>query len=252
MNRFKAAGLHILISLTVVTLVISTMYFLWFPKAYFSLMGGKKLITLIGVIDVFVGPLLTFILFKPGKKGLNFDLFCIGVVQVVALTYGVYVMLQARPIFTVFNKNRFQVGSVVDIFPKELAKAKKPLWRQVSKTGPLLVAIGEPDKKNKTETIFASVVSAYAYRYPKLYDEYDKHRVEVIKIGKPLATLAADSTENKAAIDKFLLKSNRHESDFLAVPISSELTEMSVIVDAKTGDFIEIVDAKLKDIPMKK
>ena len=246
MNRFKAASLHVVISLSIVTLVISAMYFLWFPKAYFSLMGGRELIALIGVVDVFVGPLLTFILFKPGKKGLKFDLFCIGVVQIAALSYGVYVMLQARPIFTVFNKNKFQIGSVVDIVPEELLKAKNPQWRLASSTGPQLVAIGEPDKKNKSETIFAFTVSGYAYRYPRLYDDYNKHREEVIKAGKPLASLAVESAENKSAIAKFINKHHRQESDFLALPISSELSEMMAIVDAKTGDFIEIIDAKHK------
>ena len=109
MNKFKATSLHVLVSLVIVTLVISAMYFLWFPKAYFSLMGGKELIALIGVVDVFVGPILTFILFKPGKKGLKFDLFCIGLLQVAALTYSVYVMLQARPIFTVSTKINFKL-----------------------------------------------------------------------------------------------------------------------------------------------
>lgn len=252
MNRFKAASLHVLISLTIVTLVICAMYFLWFPRAYFSLMGGKELIALIGVVDVFVGPILTFTLFKPGKKGLKFDLFCIGLLQVAALTYGVYVMLQARPIFTVFNKNEFQVGAVVDITPEELAKAKNPQWRKTSNTGPQLVAIGVPDKENKYETIFAFNVSGYAYRYPRLYDDYNKHREEVIKAGKPLAELAKDSAENKSVIEKFLTKISRPESDFLAVPISSELAEMSAIVDAKTGDFIQIIDEKPKAEARKK
>lgn len=252
MNRFKAAGLHVLISLVIVALVISAMYFIWFPRAYFVLMGGKKLIALIGIVDVFLGPLLTFIVFKSGKKGLKFDLFCIGLVQIVALTYGVFVMLQARPIFTVFNKDKFQIGAIVDIVPEELTKAKNPLWRQASTTGPQLVAIGSPDKKDKKAVAFAMVVSKYAYRYPKLYEDYNKHREEVIKAGKPLASLATESVKNKAAIAKFLNKSHYPESDFLALPISSELAEMTAIVDAKNADFIEIIDAKTKPEPRKK
>lgn len=252
MNRLKASGLHVLISFFIVALVISAMYFLWFPKAYFVLMGGKKLISLIGFVDVFLGPLLTFAIFKSGKKGLKFDLFCIGLMQIAALSYGVYVMLQARPIFTVFNKDLFQVGAVVDIVPEELAKAKNPLWRQASTTGPQLVAIAEPDKKDKKAVAFAMTVSDYAVRYPKLYDDYNKHRDEVIKAGKPLASIASDSAKNKSAITQFINKSRRPESDFLVLPIVSLLGEMSAVVDAKTGDFIEIIDAKPKVTPRKK
>lgn len=244
MNRFKAAGIHLTLSFFIVVTVLIAMYFLWYPGEYFSLMGGETLIKLIGFVDVFLGPLLTFVIFKAGKKSLRFDLFCIGILQIAALSYGVYVMFSARPIFTVFNKNAFQIPAVVDITPEELMKAKQPQWRQASVTGPQLVAIGEPNKKDKKEMIFAHQVTSSAYRYPKLYDDYNKYRTDIIKAGEPLASLAKDNVENKAVIDKFLHKVNRPATDFLVLPISSELAEMSAIVDAKTGNFIEIIDAK--------
>ena len=134
----------------------------------------------------------------------------------------------------------------------ELAKAKKIEWRHFSVTGPILVAVGEPNKKDRKEAMFAQVERDNAHRYPRLYDEYNKHGSEVINAGKPVISLAADSIENKATIDKFLTKVNRPATDFLVLPISSELAEMTAIIDAKTGDFIEIVDAKPKPISHKK
>ena len=252
MNRFKAAGIHLLISLFIVLTVLTSMYFLWYPSAYFALMGGKKLIAILASVDIFLGPLLTFAIFRSGKKGLKFDLFCIGLIQLAALSYGIYVMFQARPVFTVFNKNQFRIAAVVEIDPSELAKAKNLKWKHLSITGPEVVAIGTPDKKDKKEAMFASVVSSMAYRYPRLYDEYGKHRQEVIKTGKPLGSLAEVSIENKVVIAKFLTKISRSASDFLAIPIRSELAEMSAIVDAKTGDFVEIIDAKPKEVIDKK
>jgi hypothetical protein len=243
MTRLKAAGIHVLISFFIVATVLATMYLLWYPNKYFLLMGGQKLIVLLASVDIFLGPLLTFIVFKSGKKSLKFDLFCIGLVQIAALSYGVYVMFESRPVFTVFNKDKFQISAVVDIAPEELAKANNPQWRQFSITGPELVAIGVPDVKDRNETMFAKVESANAYRYPRLYDQYKNHRDDVIKSGKPLTRLAEVSAKNKAAIDKFINSSNRPENDFLYLPISSELAEMSVIIDAKTGDFIQIIDA---------
>jgi len=246
MNRLKAAGIHLLISFIIVTTVLATMYLLWYPNEYFALMGGQKLIVLLAGVDVFLGPLLTLVVFKSNKKNLRFDLFCIGIVQIAALSYGVYVMFESRPIFTVFNKNKFQIAAVVDITPEELAKAKNPHWKKLSITGPKLVAIGIPDQNNKLEAIFAEVASSNAYRYPRLFDQYNKHRDEVIKSGEPLTKLSEVSVENKSVIDRFIKKSKRLESDFVCLPITSELAEMTVIVDAKTGDFIEIINAKKK------
>jgi hypothetical protein len=244
MTKFKAAGIHLLISFTIVALVLTAMYYLWFPGAYFSLLGGKKLISLIGFVDVFLGPLLTLIVFKAEKKTLNFDLFCIGVIQVAALSYGVYVMFESRPVFTVFNKDQFQIAAVVDITPEELAKAKIAKWRKLSIAGPELVAIGMPDKNDRKETMFAKVASANAFRYPRLYDQYSNHIEEVIKSGKPLEVLKSKSSQNKTEIDKFIVEINQPESNFIFIPISSVLANMSVIVDKKTGELIKIIDAK--------
>ena len=243
MTKFKAASTHLLISFFIVACVLTTMYLLWYPNAYFALMGGKKLVMVLACVDVLLGPLLTFIVFKSGKKYLGFDLFCIAVVQMMALSYGVYVMFESRPVFTVFNKDKFQISAVVDISTEELGKAKNPLWRKLSITGPELVAIGVPDKKDRRDTMFANLESLNAYRYPRLYDNYQKHVQEVIKSGKPLPILYEVKAENKAAVDTFIKNRNRPESDFLYLPITSELASMSVMVDAKTGEFIEIIDS---------
>lgn len=244
MNRFKAAGIHLLLSIFIVTSVLAVMYFLWYPKGYFTIMGGGALISLIGFVDVFLGPLLTLVVFKPGKKNLKFDLACIGLVQICALSYGTYVMFESRPVFTVFNKDSFRIAAVVDITPEELAKAKQPQWQKYSITGPELVAIAKPNDNDKKERMFALTAGPIASSFPRLYDQYSKHSNEVIKSGKSLNLLASVDAHNKSVIDKFISKSNRPESDFLYLPIASELAEMSVIIDAKTGEFIEIVDAK--------
>ena len=144
------------------------------------------------------------------------------------------------------DKNKFQVAAVLDIAPEELIKAKNPFWEKPSFTGPLLVAIGTPNTKNKTEIMFSKVVGINAYRYPRLYDSYNKHRADVIKAGKPLSELAEAKSKNKIEITQFLKKNGRPESEFLFLPITSELEDMSVIVDAKTGDFIEIINAAQK------
>lgn len=245
MSKFKAASVHFLISCCIVIAVLIIMHLLWYPNLYFKLMGGLALIVTLACVDIFLGPLLTLVVFKSGKKSLKFDLFCIALLQLAALSYGVYVMFQARPVFTVFNKNQFEIAAVVDISVEELAKARQPEFRKLSLTGPKLVGIYTPDKKNTYEWMFAMTESDMAYRYPRLFDDYNLHRKAVIKAGRPLQELYTDNAENKAVVDDFILDKKRPENDFLSLPISSELLQMTAIVDAKTGDFIEIIDAVL-------
>ena len=244
MTRFKAAAIHIGISFLIVAMAITYMLLIWYPQGYLSIMGGIKLIIILACVDVIVGPLLTFIVFNPQKKTLDFDLACIAVVQVAALLYGSNVIFKSRPVFTAFNIDKFQISASVDIAPEELTKAKNPKWKSYSITGPELVAIGIPDKNDRKETMFAMVESVNAHRYPRLYEEYNKHLNEVIKAAKPLEKLYENKLENKKTVSVFINSINRPESDFLYLPIASELAEMSAIVDAKTGDFIQIIDAK--------
>ena len=48
-------------------------------------------------IDVIVGPLLSLLVYKEGKKTLKMDLSIIVLVQILAMSYGVYVIAQSRP-----------------------------------------------------------------------------------------------------------------------------------------------------------
>lgn len=71
MSRFQAAAYHFLNSVTVVSAIITLMLTFWYPDAYFKLMGGKTLINLIAGVDVFMGPLLTMVVFKTYKNRLS-------------------------------------------------------------------------------------------------------------------------------------------------------------------------------------
>lgn len=245
MNKFKAAGIHLLISFFIVSIALAGMILIWYPSQFFKLMGGLKLIITLASVDIILGPLLTLIVFKSGKKTLNFDLLFIVLLQSCAFAYGVYVMFQARPVFIVFNKNQFDVSAVVDITSIELAKGRLPEFRKLSVTGPKLVSIYSPDVKNKYEYAFAMSESDMAYRYPRLFDDYNLHRNEVVKAGRPLQDLYVDNPEYKLVVKEFVKDVKRPENDFLSLPISSELSQMAAIVDAKTGDFIKIIDAIL-------
>lgn len=244
MTRFKAASLHLVLSIVIITVLISLMLTVWYPNAYFKLMGGKALIYLIGGVDIFLGPLLTFVVFKSGKKSLKFDLSCIAILQATAMSYGVYVMFEARPVFIAFNKTAFQVVSVLDISENELALGKKEEWRTLSITGPKLVAIGAPNKRNKKEVVFADTVSGGAAAYPKLYDDYKNHQTEAIRVAKPLLELVKANPNNQESIDSFIGHQKRPATDFLFLPVTSMVNEMVAIIDEKTGEFVKIVDAK--------
>lgn len=244
MSRFRAAGIHLLLSGLIVITVLALMLGIWYPGGYFKLMGGGGLLFIMAGVDVCLGPLLTLIVFKSGKKTLKFDLTVIGLVQLAALIYGVHVMFESRPVFTVFTNDQFQVAAPADIDDKELARAKLPEWAQFSKSGPVVVAAqGPTDPKEKQELVDLAIAGIDWHQLPRLYVQYETQRSTVLAQAKSLAELRSGASGNVAVVDKFLKNHSQDESQFVFVPIRSSRAEMAVILDSKTADILEIIDA---------
>lgn len=108
-NKFKASGLHFLLSALVFMVLSALIYFCWFPSFYFGMSGGIQGLGLIFGIDLVLGPLLTFLVFNP-KKPLRekiSDFAVIGVIQAAALAYGMYTVYQAHPKMLLFYPNSY-------------------------------------------------------------------------------------------------------------------------------------------------
>src|SRR4029078_12975478 len=107
MSRWKAAGIHLSISLLIGLIVGALLFGVWYPPPYFHAAGADQLVLLLVSVDIVLGPLLTLVVFKSGKWGLKFDLTLIAVMQTIALVYGLSVVLRSRPVFLVAAVDRF-------------------------------------------------------------------------------------------------------------------------------------------------
>src|SRR3982751_1527004 len=107
MSRWKAAAIHLSISAAIAVIACALFFVVWYPGTYFHAAGADELVILLVGVDLAIGPLLTLIVFRSGKRGLRFDLTSIAIAQAVALMYGAHVVLQSRPIFLVAALDRF-------------------------------------------------------------------------------------------------------------------------------------------------
>lgn len=243
MNRFQATLIHLVISICIGLLVLALMLGLWYPNGYFGLMGGATLFYLILGVDVTLGPLLTLIVFKQGKKTLKFDLTTIVLMQLVALIYGANVLFNARPVFSVFEGDFFRVTKAFELDDKALSQAKNPLWRTKSLTGPVLVAaIAPTDSVAKQDMMLEALAGLDWNVFPKYYVDYNSQRNIALTNSKPLATLINEAPENKEKIDKFLNKHDATIEQFVYLPIISGFTVMTAVLDSKTADFFEVLE----------
>lgn len=104
MTKFKAALIHLSLSVILIGALTLVVIYLWYPFPLYKIAGVIEPAKLLLLIDVIIGPLLTFVVYKKSKKYLKLDLSIIAVLQLAALSYGVHVIYQGRANLIVFNK----------------------------------------------------------------------------------------------------------------------------------------------------
>ena len=120
MEKLKAFLAHFLLSAIICVPVFYLIYFIWYPSPFLEMQGGETIFLFLILSTVILGPLLIFVVFKSGKKGLLFDFIVIITIQLIALIYGTYTLYLERPLYVVFNIDRFNLVSVTSINTKEL------------------------------------------------------------------------------------------------------------------------------------
>ena len=70
-SKIKATIVHLAISLIVVGIVIGLILWLFFPSIYVNVTDFKEVAGIIIMVDLILGPLLTFVVFQPKKKSLK-------------------------------------------------------------------------------------------------------------------------------------------------------------------------------------
>lgn len=241
MSRWKAASIHLSISIFVGLLTLALLFLVWFPQPYFEAAGGQHLIIVLLGVDLVLGPLLTLILFRSGKRGMVFDLWMIGIVQSTALVYGLYVIAEARPVFIVGVVDRFNLIAAADLAPQDLAEGKKPEFRTLSWTGPRLIAARVPPPgKERTKLMFEGGPGGKDVQdYPKYYVDYADEAATLLAHAKPLEKLRKTQPASAPMLDAWLAKHGRTDETTVWVPVMARKSSVTMLLDAKSGEVLE-------------
>jgi len=241
-SRWQAAGTHLLICLAIAVMAVAVILGLWFPGPLVQAAGGVGLLYLLVGVDVVLGPLLTLVVFKSGKPGMKFDLAVIGTVQLAALVYGCTVVFLARPAFIVFVKDRFELVSVVELNPADVAKAKYPEFRMLSWTGPKLAAADPPtDPATRQKFIELAMSGIDVQSFPEYYVPYGERRQQVLGAALSIDRLRKDEPVNARAVDAWLASSGVSESQLRALLLRTRFAWVVVLIDAKTAEPVKML-----------
>jgi hypothetical protein len=236
MSRWKAAGLHLLISLVIAAITGSIIYFVWYPPPYFQIAGGSKLMLLIMGVDVVVGPFLTLAVFKSGKKGLRFDLTVIALLQVISFCYGASVIARARPVFVVGEIDRFVIVAANELDDGDLAQGSRDEFRTRSWTGPRLVGAKLPDKGRQSIALAMSALAGKDInRMPKYYVPYSEVAQSLLARSHALADAMDKTPAANALVRQFLRRHGGTADGFRSLPLRGRTDSFTMVVAASTG-----------------
>ncbi|SDD10677.1 hypothetical protein [Aquimonas voraii] len=143
MNRWRAFFVHLLISAVLIGSIAFGLFSLWYPPELLGFAKGDRLFLIIAAVDIVAGPLLTLLVFKPGKPSLKFDLGVIGLLQVLFLAAGLWTVWASRPVFIVGALGYFEVVFANQIEDEDLA-AGSPGHTTLPWFGARLVGLRRP------------------------------------------------------------------------------------------------------------
>jgi len=248
-TRWRASGLHLLISIAVAVGVLALMLSLWYPGPLFEAAGGNDLLFILVGVDVVVGPLITLVIFRSGKRGLKFDLGVIAALQIGALIYGMHAVYLARPAFIVFVADQFQVASAAQLDPEELAKAKYPEFRQPPLGGPMLAfAVVPTDPAEFRQFVILGAAGHDLQEFPRLFVPYAERTAQVLARSLTLARVRQLEPQTAKIVDAWLAQSGTREADVRYVPLRGRTAWIAVLIDAKTAQPVKML---ITDAPMK-
>lgn len=223
-HALRAAGWHLLSSVLVAALAATLVFGVWFPYPYRELVGGRELFLLVVAVDVVCGPLLTLVLFNPKKPRweLTMDLAIVALIQLAALVYGLYTVVQARPVYLAFEVDRFRAVTYADI-QHEVLKPEVGGLQVLSWGRPKVIGVREP--ANGDEMLRSLELSLGGFDpsvRPDWWVPYDTITDKVLRRAKPLADLRGKRTaEEGAAIDGAVKDSGLDEAQLVWLPMTS-------------------------------
>lgn len=235
-NRYQAFGLHFLISLTIVTCFAYLIFYSWYREPFFTAEGGWSIFHLIIIIDLILGPVLTLIIFKKGKKGLKFDLSAIATVQALALVYGGTVLYQERPAYLTFSVDRFVIVSENDIDNKKL---RHPAFvnKEASEKPQLVFAKLPEDPKERNAFVEEVFDGKPDLEFRAEYYEPFEGKLESVMLkSKDIHQLKNSSEENKQKIEFFLKDHCQYGCGYF--PLVGKKHNMLIAIDKKDGHIV--------------
>jgi hypothetical protein len=241
LTRYSAFGLHLLASVAVFGSLLGVAILFWYPGPLFQIDGGWEGLRIVALVDVVLGPLLTLIVFRPGKPGLKLDMGIIVAIQLAALAYGVWTVHHNRPALLVF------ADDLIEVVPVSLAEELDP-------SGDLLRRFGPERPARVALPIPAEPLAGAAYLLERVRSKtpLHLHHQDYVALTDWWPAVVDDSLdvdyyvghrpEWQTALRLKLVKLGKPQEDLVFLPIRGRYKSGIIIADGASTEFIDFLD----------
>jgi len=221
--KLIAFSIHALFSVVIISIFMLFVTQLWFPDILFSLENVWQGLQILIPVHAILGPLLTLILFVPGKKGLIGDLITITTIQLLALVYGAYAIYGQRPEVIVFAGDRFEIIPSSKFDRENFAEE---FFHGVSIPYPHIVySLPAQTDKEQEKFILENVqYQKMSERYRPLKDYRDAISIKALALSK----IVPSNEQSKANLEAF--KEQYTNKNILLFVLEGTTTQAKIII----------------------
>lgn len=233
-TKIRAGAIHLGITFCVVLLAAILVFGLWYPYPYSEISGGKTLFMLVSVVDLTIGPLITFIVYSTRKplREMRMDFAIIGILQSIALAYGLWTVFVARPVYLVYEYDRMHVIHAVDIEPESLSKAPSSL-QKLPITGPKLIALRTfTDPSEQFDATMNALAGIPLSTRTDLWQPYANQTESVLKNAKSATELSERFPDRTALISDAITDTGRPAVQLKYLPMVDRENVWTILIDA--------------------
>ncbi len=177
----KLSAVHFSVNLLIALLIAVFVFYFLYPYPYYAVTDSVTIFLLMMVVDVCCGPLCTSIVASPVKsrREMWLDFSIIGGIQMIALIYGLVTLYAARPVYEVYEKNRFRLIQANEVQIEEFAQAL-PQYQALPLLGVQVLGTRKPHNANEQiESINTAIAGIEIGLRPSWWIAYDQVRSNV-------------------------------------------------------------------------
>ena len=239
MSRTRAALTHLWPTLLVLFALAGLVLFAWYPYPFWQFGNSGKFAQMLILAAAAFGPILTWVVYKKDKWGLTFDLWVIALVQLAALSWGVYSLYQNRPFFMVHTVDRFEVISKREV---DINWIKEPRFLNKPFVGPILLFANMPTDPVAYQKLLKEIMFEgkpdLQFR-PEFWSLYSEKKQFALQKSRPLIELRNALQASEDVIDTLVRKHGGDINQFVFVPVQQKDGQFTAILQAGTGEFVD-------------